>query len=158
MSLYDQRESLKKLLGDANLYPYISPYSLVFYCISIFPLFGVCQECLRCYVIYTPIYTSTTRVSSLSIVSIGVIYTLIVIYTSVSYTLSTSVTTVTYTSVTSIVIVVIPSSGAFVENPYAFWENTALFAFWRKVRIFLEYAANAIDPPLRASTSHGLLR
>ena len=127
MSLYDQRESLKKLLGDANLNPYISPYSLLFYSISIFPLFGVCQECLRCYAIYT-LSTSVITLTPYSIQAL---------FSSLIYTSYTS-TTNAYTSVTSIVIVVIPSSGAFVENPYAFWENTALFAFWRKVRIFLE--------------------
>ena len=108
--------------------------------------------------IYTP-YTSTpTSVYALSIVSIGVIYTLSNALTSVSIGVSIVIYTCAYTSVTSIVIVVIPSSGAFDGNPYAFWENNGVFCFWRMVRIFLENAANAIDPPLRASISHGLLR
>ena len=132
------------------------------FCYSIvslyFPFNGVRQCCLRCWAIYTPYTSIPTSVYALSIVSIGVIYTLIIFYTSVSYTLSTSVTTVTYTSDPIAVIVVIPSSGAFVGNPYAFWENNGVFCFCRMVRIFLEYAANAIDPPLRASISHGLLR
>ena len=108
--------------------------------------------------IYTSTSVFTTSDNALSIVSIGVIYTPYVIYTSVSYTLSTSVTTNAYTSVNVTSITVIPSSGAFVENPYAFWENSAVFRLCQVVRIFREYAANAIDPPLRASTSHGLLK
>ena len=107
--------------------------------------------------IYTPYTSIPTSDNALSIVSIGVIYTLIVIYTSVSYTLSTSVYTVTYTSVTSIVITVYKVSAAFCENPYAFWENNGVFCFSLMVRIFCEYAANTLDPPLRASTSHGRL-
>ncbi len=123
-----------------------------------FPFNGVRQCCLRCWAIYTSTSVLPTSVYALSIVSIGVIYTPIVTLSIALTSVSIVIYTNAYTSVTSIVITVIPSSGAFDGNPYAFWENIDVFRFSLKVRIFWEYAANTLDPPLRASTSHGLLR
>ena len=108
--------------------------------------------------IYTPSSVLSTSVYALSIVSIGVIYTPYVFYTSVSIAVSIVIYTNAYTSVTSIVITVYKVSAPFEENPYAFWENNGVFCFSLMVRIFWENAANTLDPPLRASTSHGLLK
>ncbi len=89
------------------------------------------------------IYTSTTGVTTLTPYSISVLFSSLIYRSIVVTSVSTSiVTTVNVTAYTS--------SGAFCEKTGAFWVFLIVF-------IFCKNADTTIDPPLRASFSHGLL-
>jgi hypothetical protein len=87
------------------------------------------------------IYTSTSTVTTITP------YSMCVTLSALIFNVTTS-TSVSYVIVTTSVITGYTSSGAFCANTGTFWEFLNVF-------IFLRNADTTIDPPLRASCSHG---